>query len=87
MAVQIVTDSRGGAPRGARRQSRDPRLPLLLRIDGREIADGDVPLDELMAIAPERVSTSGATPGAFLDAFRATHAEPKASSSSRSLGA
>lgn len=71
MAVAIVTDSAASLPSDLAEEHGITVVPLLLRVGDRELADGRLPLAELVAAPPETVSTSGATPAGFAEGIGA----------------
>jgi DegV family protein with EDD domain len=76
MAVAVVTDSAASLPSDLADELGITVVPLLLRVGNRELADGTLPLAELMALPAARVSTSGATPGGFAAGIEAAAARP-----------
>jgi DegV family protein with EDD domain len=75
MPVAIVVDSAAALPVELAADHGITVVPLLLRVGDRELADGALPLDELMGLPPEVVSTSGATPAAFAGAIEGAGAD------------
>jgi DegV family protein with EDD domain len=69
MAVAIVTDSAAALPDELVADLGIGVVPMRLRVGDQELSDGELPLDELMAMPAESVTTSGATPSAFIEAI------------------
>ncbi|HEY7440227.1 MAG TPA: DegV family protein [Acidimicrobiia bacterium] len=76
MAVAIVTDSAAALPEELVEDLGIGVVPLRLRVGDEDMSDGELPLDELMAMPAETVTTSGATPSAFLEAIDEARARP-----------
>jgi DegV family protein with EDD domain len=76
MAVAIVTDSAAALPEELVADLGIGVVPLRLRVGDEDMSDGELPLDELMAMPAETVTTSGATPSAFLEAIDEARARP-----------
>jgi DegV family protein with EDD domain len=69
VTVQIVTDSGAGLSRETADEHGITLAPIWLCLDGRDVRDGEVGLDDVLATT--RLSTSGPSPGEFEAAIAA----------------
>lgn len=67
MTVGIVTDSTAALPEDVRAAWGIAVVPLTITVDGRTVADGE--LDTAEILAAETQSSSGPSPGAFVEAI------------------
>ncbi len=67
MTVAVVTDSAAALPRALQRQLDIGVVPILVSVDGNEIADDAMAPHELLAAG--RLRTSAPSPGAFAEAI------------------
>ncbi|MDE0579917.1 MAG: DegV family protein [bacterium] len=67
MTVGIVTDSTAALPEGVRAAWNIAVVPLMITMDGRTVADGE--LDTAEILAAKTHSSSGPSPGAFIQAI------------------
>lgn len=67
MSVLVITDSAGTVPADLAERLGVEVLPLRLSVDGDSLRDGDLPMADLLARDPKTISTSGPSPGDFLE--------------------
>ena len=72
MTVTIITDSAAALPESVLSELPISVVPILMTVDGREVAEGELSNAELLA---GEVKTSAPTPGAFTAAVKAAPAE------------
>jgi DegV family protein with EDD domain len=69
MTVSVVADSAASLPPDLARSAGVIVIPLLLTLEGETFHDGDVPLADVIERAPAGFSSSGPTPGDFMEAL------------------
>ncbi|WP_419849767.1 DegV family protein [Candidatus Poriferisocius sp.] len=67
MTVGIVTDSTAALPEEVRAAWNIAVVPLIITVDGRTVADGELDTAEILAAKTQ--SSSGPSPGAFVEAI------------------
>ena len=75
MPVPVFTDSAAALPKAVAAEAGVEVIPMWLTIGGNTVHDGDVGLEELVARFDEGVSTSGPTPGEFLEKIEAANTD------------
>jgi DegV family protein with EDD domain len=71
MTVAVITDSAASLPAELVHGLGITVVPLRLDIGGQDLADGALPLDEVLARLDEGITTSAPSPGAWAEAFEA----------------
>jgi DegV family protein with EDD domain len=67
MTVSVVADSAASLPPDLAQSAGVVVIPLLLTLDGETFHDGDLPLADVIERAPAGFSSSGPTPGDFIE--------------------
>jgi DegV family protein with EDD domain len=69
MTVAVITDSSASLPAELVGELGISVVPLRLDIGGEDMADGDLPLEDVLARLDEGITTSAPSPGAWAEAF------------------